>query len=156
MGHMKDKHIELMNQTKTPLQDYSNLSVDEIFIKLQEDYLKLVDESGYPLWVYEQYRDNIMQSHYIETNEKSREIESPSVKISGASNPIWDTIAELNTAELSHLLDYENFKASGKGEDYLAYFGNWEDAYDKYLYDLGYYQQEQDIDYLCRLNGYED
>jgi hypothetical protein len=157
MGRMKDLHIEQMN--------------------------KEVEQSGYPKWMLDMYGFN--PSVCIE------EIESPPVQIPGASDHIWDTVAEkslgriisdntpqevkdrvndyadsllaeynqlneLNTAELSHLLDYENFKQSGKGQDYCAYFGNWEDAYDKYLYDLGYYQQEQDIDHLCRLNGYED
>jgi hypothetical protein len=165
MSKMKELSIELQNSLKGTVEYHKGMTRDEFDIKMHEDYIRIVDQSGMPHWVWEEYKTDLTQQYYTDSDKamRLRDIESPSpdkiIYLDELSVPLNDCAllsSDLNTTELMSLLDYENFKASGKGEDYCAFFGNWEDAYDKYLSDLGYHQQEQDIDYLCRLNGLGD
>lgn len=118
MSRMKELQIEIQNAINNSKYE-SHMSIDEVHCILHEDYLRMVNESGMPLWMYEQYRDNIMQQYYA---NHDKEIDNRNIVIES-------------------MLHYENFKQSDVGENYYAYFGNWEDAYDKYLNDHGYHQQ---------------
>lgn len=104
MSKMKDKHIDEMNKIKDKYPYKDNMSLDEVQELMHHNYIAMVNNSGIPLWMYEQY--------YTDTMCKHKDKEEGS----------------------------QNLENSGPQE----------------LPDECYDQQEEDIDYLCRLNGYED
>lgn len=159
MSKMKELSIELQNSLKGTIEYRKGMTRDEFDIKMHEDYHRIVSQSGMPLWVWEEYKTDITQRYYEDSDKAMRMegIESPSLSrqisadtpqsIKDRVNDHGDSLLaeynklnDLNTTELEQLLNVENFKQSGKGEDYYAQYGNWEDAYDQHLYDLGYYK----------------
>jgi hypothetical protein len=96
---------------------YKNIAIDlmnqDMALEyIHNQYIKQLTESGLPLWMGDMY-DNI-QALY-------EEVESPTPE---------------------NILDFHCFKESSTGLDYLAFWGNWEDAYTDYLTENNFFEQD--------------
>lgn len=95
------------------------LAIDQVNrdLAIEQQYNKHIErvyQAGLPLWMANMYSS--MEALYEEVDNQNLE----------------------NT----HILTIQEFKNSETGENYCAYWGNWEDAYEHYLNDKGFYQQQ--------------
>ena len=98
-----------MGQMKQLAIELQNEAMEQELISKHDLFVKTVNESGLPYWMTSMY-DN-----YLHLLEEQQEVESRALE-----NP---------------MMGYIDFTHSDEGENYHAFFGHWDDAYQSYRND---------------------
>ena len=96
MGHMKNLHIELMNES---------------LCKQHQEYINQIHQSGLPLWMAEQYEASLLLEHQeIDNRELAEAANSYALFLSELTDDELETFYQAQEADLDYLCSLNGFE----------------------------------------------